>query len=126
MGIAIVHDAPTGIYRVRGGNVADDKPIDAGAADDPRSVTLYAVLRRARADRRATRRRPSAARPAESDPEPIGGQSGRTLSAGRLGRWRRPIHARALMCRATSSTGGLRASVHHLPTKVTMPTSACA
>ena len=26
----------------------------------------------------------------------------------------------------TSSTGGLRTSVHHLPTKVTMPTSACA
>ena len=45
---------------------------------------------------------------------------------GRLGRWRRPIHASALMCFATSSTGGWRFSVHHLPTKVTMPISAFA
>jgi hypothetical protein len=54
------------------------------------------------------------------------GAQGRDFRAGRLGRWRRPIQARAPMCLATSSTGGLRAPVHHLPTKVTIPTRAWA
>ena len=45
---------------------------------------------------------------------------------GRVGKCRSPIHASPPMCLATSSTAGLRSSVHHLPTKVTMPTSACA
>jgi hypothetical protein len=48
------------------------------------------------------------------------------MSAGRFGRWRRPIHASAAMWLATFSTGSLRVSVHHWPTKVTIPTSACA
>ena len=46
--------------------------------------------------------------------------------AGRFGRWRRPIQASAEMWFATSSTEGLRSSVHHWPTKVTIPMSACA
>jgi hypothetical protein len=45
---------------------------------------------------------------------------------GRLGKCRSPIHASAAMCVATSSTGGLRDSVHHCPTNVTIPISACA
>ena len=45
---------------------------------------------------------------------------------GALGRWRRPIQASAPMCLATSSIGGLRSSVHHVPTKVTMPMRALA
>ncbi len=45
---------------------------------------------------------------------------------GRLGKCRSPIQASAAMCVATSSTGGLRVSVHHWPTKVTIPISACA
>src|SRR5262249_58789624 len=52
--------------------------------------------------------------------------AGRLFKVGRFGRWRRPIQASAPMCLATSSTEGLRASVHHLPTKVTIPTSAWA
>jgi len=53
-------------------------------------------------------------------------QLARTLRLGRLGKCRRPIHASALMCLATSSTDGLRTSCHHLPTNVTMPTRAWA
>ena len=53
-------------------------------------------------------------------------QSGLCWSAGRLGRWRRPIQARALMYLATSSMGGLRSSVHQVPTKVTIPMRALA
>ena len=57
---------------------------------------------------------------------PGAGAHASVLSVGRLGRCRRPIQASAPMCLATSSTLGLRTPVHHLPTKVTMPTSACA
>ena len=48
------------------------------------------------------------------------------VSEGRLGKWRSPIHASAAMWLATSSTGGLRTSVHHCPTNVTMPIRAWA
>lgn len=47
------------------------------------------------------------------------------LSLGRFGRCRRPIQASAARCVATSSTSGSRVSLHHWPTNVTMPISAC-
>ena len=48
------------------------------------------------------------------------------IRAGRFGRRRSPIQASAAMWLATSSTAGLRMSVHHWPTYVTMPIRACA
>jgi len=45
-------------------------------------------------------------------------------SAGRFGRCRSPIHARAAMWLAAFSTESLRLSVHHWPAKVTIPTNA--
>src|SRR5262249_49612552 len=48
-------------------------------------------------------------------------------SAGFRGRCRSPIQASAAMWLATMCTGGgFRVSVHHWPTKATIPTSACA
>jgi len=46
---------------------------------------------------------------------------------GCFGKWRNPIHARAPIWLATVSTGGaLWLSVHHCPTKATIPTRAWA
>ena len=62
-----------------------------------------------------------AAAPELQDLEPFfvaGGSHRSTLGA--------LFHASALMCLATSSTGGLRTRVHQVPTKLIIPTSAWA